>query len=635
MHFNHKVYILLIRALLIYGGGADFAVSRHKDTVDLGKTLKIEPLQEIDAIELLNLRASKTDENMEGSLETVKALGCLPLGVNQAAAYIHRTRLSYRNFLDQFYKRRQILSDSDLPKLWNYKKAAKGSPTESNVGIWTTWEMSMDLLKSGEFGALKEVFLTLAGFLNGRHISQEVFEPLFSIFVVPWKPDATDMFLNFIADASDLSLVENIIHDAKGASFSLHPLVTEWLWRRLSDDTLQMYIERAIFSISTFFLGSECRQSQDMAPLRYEILAHMQQCLRLLRNIELHAEIAFDDQRYINSIRSFAKFLDDCSLLADAENILLDLVSTLQSRTSHETELQFIQTHLGEICMKRHDLKRAEEYFFTVLDSNCALPTKLVVPALLNLCSIYLRQGFPKKATQLCLSVVQDCLPHFQVNQGFKLWSSVLRFIMQEFLVYLCKRSQIHSSYLHRTSMLTLIPELQDVVFLLIDLASQLSSLMNNISLRCFMKYHSRLGKILHNNIDEALSTFEECVHCLGLEDSTDIRPNEQQLRLYIVLGITAQIYMHRPNLPPSTEIYGKLGAVYKSLVPTDRQSSVSGSMDYFHAVPRLFAPFDLFEEKEYFNGVITIHDILNHSVYDILTSIQLIIKLSWACLRG
>lgn len=96
------------------------ASSRHKDTAELGVPLEVETMNFEDAVELLNLRSSRSGESWEDSLDLVRAFGCLPLGIDQATAYIRRMKVSYKQFLTSFNKKRCFLLDSELPGFWNY-----------------------------------------------------------------------------------------------------------------------------------------------------------------------------------------------------------------------------------------------------------------------------------------------------------------------------------------------------------------------------------------------------------------------------------------------------------------------------------------------------------------------------------
>jgi hypothetical protein len=62
--------------------------------------------------------------------------------------------------------------------------------------------------------------------------------------------------------------------------------------------------------------------------LDYEILANIQQCLRVLSNFELLAEKAFDETLYIYSINYCAKFLEEYLILGDAEKVWRDIAPT-------------------------------------------------------------------------------------------------------------------------------------------------------------------------------------------------------------------------------------------------------------------------------------------------------------------
>jgi hypothetical protein len=154
-----------------------------------------------DAIELLDVRSERHDESREDAISVVETLGRLPLAIDQAAAYIRYTRHSFQKFVQDFCERKDILVDADLPIFWDYKKKRRSgqdnTETDRKLGVWTTWQLSLDLLEAGNNGASCVHLLTLSAILNGRNISQAFLGPWLKYFgdTINSSPPVEDLLL--------------------------------------------------------------------------------------------------------------------------------------------------------------------------------------------------------------------------------------------------------------------------------------------------------------------------------------------------------------------------------------------------------------------------------------------------------
>ncbi|KAI6080142.1 hypothetical protein F4821DRAFT_84060 [Hypoxylon rubiginosum] len=250
----------------------------------------------------------------------VEALGGLPLGLAQAAQYIRARKLSYRNFLDIFHEKREILQDKELPGFWEYTKNPGGSESEANkqlrIGIQTTWVMSFEYLESCEDGASKCHLLTLSAYLDTKSISGAAFDPWLSrvaraiqdsdsvqpevdettvnptktriIERSTWARPLLDedrrnvVFLDFLADAQKIGLISIKEHGPNGPVYWIHALVARWLRRQYDDD----YILEAAFLTSE--LNRSLYKSNPNTDLIYEAIRHSTSCINLkthLRNL--------------------------------------------------------------------------------------------------------------------------------------------------------------------------------------------------------------------------------------------------------------------------------------------------------------------------------------------------------------
>jgi hypothetical protein len=627
-------------------------LSRHKHTFELGRTtLLIEPFLVEEAVTLLNDRSSKEDKNTKDSLDIVEAFGCLPLGIAQAAAYIRQTGLSYRGFLDRFYKQRQILSDSDLPKLWRYSKVfesenkSHGNETKNKkLGIWTTWEMSLSLLKEGECGSLKEEFLTLSAVMNGRNISQLVLEPIFerferteitdghnykqvilkSIFMShSSKLDMDDWFHNFVTSASNLSLVEILSHDVKDISFSIHPLIIEWLWRRQTDELLHSFLRRAISTISVFLVKFRSPSQE----VEYEVLSHVQKCLRLVEYHGLGDQVKLGAGDFYVEGAIIAEFLERNHREEDGEQILRSLV--LKSNAlldDYEIGIdKNAHISLAKVLEKQGDLEKAMEHWSTILSSSTIKkPSVDVRIALKRTCQFYLRKATPEIARQRCLTVIETLLPYFQV-QDLKEWIIFLKDIMTTFYRSLSNSLMKNSNKFNQhwftmtASQVFQDQALQDTIPLAAAMTSQICFLVPNYILKSLMQYHTGLCEILRDRMGDALVAFQASLECLGSRPSADSGHSEDPLALYITVAVTVQLYLNYLCLDFDSfyEMYKGLCLSFRRLVPPSERSSASSPIDYLQKHPTLSNALGLFKKMTPLCGIIWIDDSLFTLVFE------------------
>ncbi|SPL95756.1 Putative ATP/GTP-binding protein [[Actinomadura] parvosata subsp. kistnae] len=104
--------------------------------------IRLEVLSRQEAVELLAritghqppaAEAEPPDE-LEGAVELVHELGCLPLAIEQAGAYLHQTRLTPRAYLDLLNKQPAVM----------YDQSALGASAERTVA--RLWRLTLDRL---------------------------------------------------------------------------------------------------------------------------------------------------------------------------------------------------------------------------------------------------------------------------------------------------------------------------------------------------------------------------------------------------------------------------------------------------------------------------------------------------------
>ncbi|SEU47807.1 NB-ARC domain-containing protein [Nonomuraea wenchangensis] len=100
------------------------------------RVLRLDVLEEVEAVDLLTRIAACGGQptDMDGALELVGELGCLPLAVDQAGAYLGQTRLSPRAYLGLLRRQPAVM----------YDRTARGSDAERTIA--RLWRLTLDRL---------------------------------------------------------------------------------------------------------------------------------------------------------------------------------------------------------------------------------------------------------------------------------------------------------------------------------------------------------------------------------------------------------------------------------------------------------------------------------------------------------
>ena len=271
------------------GHGHVILTSRNRDLGRIGTLLEIPPMTTEEGVTLL-LRGYNDSEiqqrHRDTALSIIKRLGRLALAIDQAAAYIKYKRMpldKLSDFLITYEAERHRILSYTPKKFWEYRKV-QGQGKAADISAFTTWEMSFKQLGSGDDPWKKDAahFLSLSAFFAPTSITESLFRnyqerdggeeewiQMFSV-VDRFEGDKseeedskamdlsssgrsnstwdTDRYWDVIAKADELSLLQSISPGAgrQGASFSLHPLIRDWLQLRLKPKERQDYTQEAI-----------------------------------------------------------------------------------------------------------------------------------------------------------------------------------------------------------------------------------------------------------------------------------------------------------------------------------------------------------------------------------------------------
>lgn len=222
--------------------------------VDVGRhgTLIVLPgLSEDESLDLFFYRSGyeRSTTNDEHAKQIAGRLGFHPLALDQAAAFINKRkgRLKLDEFIEYYESRKKEILNS-TPKVWEYRRR-NADDQEVSLNVFTTWEMSLGLLKGSESGEEYALLLSLLAYFHNGDIPGSLFrafvktargEPRYP----PWMDKFTEnnvwsqeRFVDALVELHDLALIEGHFTDSEGdIHASLHPLIKDWILMRGTDE---------------------------------------------------------------------------------------------------------------------------------------------------------------------------------------------------------------------------------------------------------------------------------------------------------------------------------------------------------------------------------------------------------------
>lgn len=280
-NFDNPNFDDILRYVPFFGPGAILLTSRLLAAGNLlNDSIPVDVMTDDEALHLLRSRSGLKDSlvnrDEDGKL-IVQLLDRLPLAIDQAGAYLKGSSnsVSFKTFPDHYERRKRMVLD-ETPTFWQYRAIAEENEKARCLSVFTTWELSLNLLGSDRKDRQKKIdFLTLAAYLGGDRVS-DVF---FSTYVTSGDEDrdlelygSLDMFLDgqafddsryreCLMELTILTLIRSFAETDFGSlHFSMHSLVQDWIKLRLEAKDRTTYTSHAI-SLMTSFLESDVGSS--------------------------------------------------------------------------------------------------------------------------------------------------------------------------------------------------------------------------------------------------------------------------------------------------------------------------------------------------------------------------------------
>ena len=338
--------------------------SRHRDTQQLGTCLEIKSMEQDEAVELLLMKCNiSSDLQHQNHAESiVQTLACLPLAIDQAGAYISSRNLPLAQFIDHFEVRKEVIMNY-IPSGWPYQRAHDGQHCVSDLGVFTTWELSLD-----ELGSLvdSEPFidlLTFAAFADSslllpKILRTQVEENLAGelgcrdLYTSDGKWDSWK-YQDAIVQLYSVSLISEIDMSSAEITFVIHPLVGEWLKVRAGDPKKKMHIE-----INTKVIHHICDRHIERVANFYEgerrvLYGGILSCIvqnKFAFHLNTNARPGTPDtptasnvsEAFMLALSSFIRYYVDCGKLEAAEINMAALLFCMGSVTTADLVPRFL-----------------------------------------------------------------------------------------------------------------------------------------------------------------------------------------------------------------------------------------------------------------------------------------------------
>lgn len=233
-------------------------------------------MEPAEAEELLLRRAYRdgerpnSDSNYSVHAKTLVArLGYHALAIDLSAAYILEKKVPIDHFVSEFdTRKKEILNTPPSSLMWEYqRKIDDKQEQETNLAVFTSWELSYKLLPEDENGYAAAELLNLLAFLYRQGVSEELFwkqhkhlgkDDALPEWLLGFLNEDDDQwnrsrFENALVELSKLSLIASYDHQgSKIKGITLHPLVQDWIKIRLGAEKQRSFTIEATNIVHRF-----------------------------------------------------------------------------------------------------------------------------------------------------------------------------------------------------------------------------------------------------------------------------------------------------------------------------------------------------------------------------------------------
>jgi tetratricopeptide (TPR) repeat protein len=323
--------------------------SRSPGLSRLGTVINIPGMSDDQALELLlsNYELdSESDREMaykEGQ-KIVNRLGHLPLAIAQANAYLREKKDTHpiSQFLISYETSMKETLDSNREVSMYLSHTYSGEQRVNARTVFTTWNLSIQLLEQTPQATLKIAFLSLLGFFSNVDISEKLFRDFhcatrgntdvpdwIGLFLDDKGSWSAGRFGDLVTELKNLSLISTVrqSRDTQGDRYiclTIHPLVRDWIVLRLDPSTreacFQMAAKVLAYSILSHYWSFEhafCWGFRLTSEQRNVYLDHTNIWDKNFRRADRRQPmlLKLKSGKPVTVEGTFANFYQDCSLL--------------------------------------------------------------------------------------------------------------------------------------------------------------------------------------------------------------------------------------------------------------------------------------------------------------------------------
>jgi tetratricopeptide (TPR) repeat protein len=393
--------------------------SRYAESDRLGYSVSLSDMLEEEALELLfrSSKREKNDKNIAEGKKIVNRLGRLALAVDQAGAYI-KGRIQFDAFLDHF-KHRQEDVLRKTPAIWDYQRQRNEAEAKHLLSVATTWELSFDqIAKNFENESelkSKQHLLTLSAFFSSQNISEELFQNSYESYMPPWMATFvhegtwdTYKYLDVVTELRNLYLIREYDSQTRGTSFSLHPLIQDWVKLRLDPQDRRAY---ATESMLLLFHYLDSQKIYTTLQTRRTVLSHLDAALENDRSY-LCGGIRLGESSLKGAALRFAGVLSQHGRYREAERLYERVLEGNEKQPGVDSpETLKTVMYLAEIYVDLGKYEEAEQHYERVLKEREKQPGPEHLDTLgtmQNLAAVYAKQKRYEEAEQLFNKVLKE-----------------------------------------------------------------------------------------------------------------------------------------------------------------------------------------------------------------------------------
>ncbi|CAG8306664.1 unnamed protein product [Penicillium salamii] len=455
--------------------GSIMITSRNKEValriVDHRDIIKVEPMEKLEAIELLQRKAELPAETPD-ILELVEELDFMPLAIIQAAGYIvHRKpRCSVSQYLEKLRK-----SEGSARKLLDYDAGHLFRDWEAKNSILVTWQISFDHIRRIRPSATD--LLSLMSFFDRQGISEDLLrlydkpqtdDSNSQQIAIEYNDEDTDstsesnMDQNFEDDIAILRDFSFISINRDSTVFTMHRLVQltvhAWLMSK-PDGQLERWKEQYITILWQRFPLGEYENWPQCQPLFPHVKLAMSQRPESHESLSKWAALLYNGAWYAQAIGQTEESRDMASESRNQRSSMfgLDSEHTLRSselvaaacrfggrwKEAEQLDLQVMETrkmklgvdhpdtlmsiaNLAETFWFQGRLEEAELLQVQVMETykkKLGVDHPKTLMSIANLALTFWKQGRWKEAEQLQRQVMETCRTKLGANHPDTLMS--------------------------------------------------------------------------------------------------------------------------------------------------------------------------------------------------------------------